>query len=168
MLGTKLYWISGDWPGRLALAARPRGGEWLSDELRAWRKLGIDLVVSLLTASEERDLELGKEAKEVASEYMGYITFPIADRQVPSSEIEFTRFLEKLDQALSLGKNVVVHCRQGIGRAGMVLVCLLIMKGLSPGAAIEQLTMVRGAPIPETSQQRDWIERFAVSIAGSK
>ncbi len=35
MLGTTLYWVRGPWPGKLALAARPRGGEWLDDEIAA-------------------------------------------------------------------------------------------------------------------------------------
>ena len=43
-----LYWIVGPWRGRLAIAARPRGGDWLDDELSGWRQAGIDVVVSLL------------------------------------------------------------------------------------------------------------------------
>jgi len=46
---------SGFWPGRLGIAARPRGGDWLIDELRSWRKAGVHVVVSLLTPDEERD-----------------------------------------------------------------------------------------------------------------
>ena len=33
-MGTKLYWVDGPWLGKLALAARPRGGDWLCDELK--------------------------------------------------------------------------------------------------------------------------------------
>ena len=38
---TKLYWISGPWAGKLAIAARPRGGDWLEDEIRDWKNGGI-------------------------------------------------------------------------------------------------------------------------------
>ena len=34
-----LFWITGPWRGRLAIATRPRGGEWLGDEIRGWRRL---------------------------------------------------------------------------------------------------------------------------------
>jgi len=27
---TELHWVDGPWPGRLAVAARPRGGDWLA------------------------------------------------------------------------------------------------------------------------------------------
>ncbi len=55
---TKLYWIDGPWRGKLAIAARPRGGDWIADEIASWRGSGVDVIVSLLTAEEERDLEL--------------------------------------------------------------------------------------------------------------
>jgi len=60
---TKLYWIKGPWPGKLALAARPRGGDWLEDEIAAWRDAGINAIVSLLTAEEEQELDLGRKAQ---------------------------------------------------------------------------------------------------------
>jgi hypothetical protein len=44
--GTDLYWVGGPWSGKLALAARPRAGEWLHDELANWRREGVDMVFS--------------------------------------------------------------------------------------------------------------------------
>ena len=41
---TAPYWIDGPWPGRLAIVPRPRGGDWLEDEVRAWRQVGLDNV----------------------------------------------------------------------------------------------------------------------------
>ena len=49
---TKLYWIEGPWPGRLAILPRPRGGEWLEDEVQLWQQSGLDVVLSLLTHEE--------------------------------------------------------------------------------------------------------------------
>ena len=51
---TELYWVDGPWLGKLALAARPRGGDWLEDEMANWRRAGIDTVLSLLTPEEEQ------------------------------------------------------------------------------------------------------------------
>ena len=59
-MGTELHWVPGPWPGRLALAARPRGGDWLEDEMAAWKQSGVDTVFSLLTAAEEHDLDIAK------------------------------------------------------------------------------------------------------------
>src|SRR5215472_3508891 len=53
-----LFWIPGPWRGRLAVATRPRGGDWLEDELRSWREAGVDLSVSLLEPDEAAQLDL--------------------------------------------------------------------------------------------------------------
>jgi protein-tyrosine phosphatase len=167
-MSTKLYWAEGPWPGRLALAARPRGGDWLEDEMAAWRRAGVDTVISLLTPEEEQELDLKGEAREVKQEGMRFLSLPIPDRDVPRAESDVRAAVEKLDADLSSGKNVVIHCRQGIGRSGLVAACLLITKGLSSGAAIESLTAARGTEIPETVDQRRWIDRYAASLAGTK
>jgi len=57
----ELYWVEAPWQGRLAIAPRPRGGDWLEDEVRAWRQSGVEVVVSLLTDSEIAEFDLGRE-----------------------------------------------------------------------------------------------------------
>jgi len=58
---TDIFWIGGLAKGRLGVAPRPRGGEWLDDELRAWQAAGVDCVISALTPGEETELELTRE-----------------------------------------------------------------------------------------------------------
>jgi hypothetical protein len=36
---------------------------------------------------------------------------------------------------------------------------------MDPKSAIEQLSVARGTPIPETPERRRWIERYADSFA---
>lgn len=158
---TKLYWLDGPWPGKLALAARPRGGEWLADNVADWKRAGINAVLSLLTGEEERDLDLGNEAKEARQHGLEFSSFPIPDRQVPKSEAKLAEALEKVFSSLLTGKNVVVHCRQGVGRSGLVAACLLVKGGMSPGAAVEAVSEARGIAVPETEEQRDWIDHYA-------
>lgn len=158
---TGLYWVDGPWPGKLAIAARPRGGDWLEDDVSNWKRAGINSVLSLLTSEEESDLDLREEAVEVRKLGLEFFSFPIADRQVPRSEAKLGEALERLNRTLSAGKNVVVHCRQGVGRSGLVAACVLIKTGMSPGAAVDAVSAARGVAIPETPEQRDWIERYA-------
>lgn len=165
---TQLYRVDGPWPGKLYVAARPRGGDWLQDEVASWRRTGIDTVLSLLTPEEEKDLHLSDEAGEVKVGGIEFMSFPIPDRQVPSSEAKLAASLEEVDADLSHGKNVVIHCRQGIGRSGLVAACLLVKKGLDPSTAVETLSVARGIPVPETAEQRQWIDRYAAVLASSK
>jgi protein-tyrosine phosphatase len=161
---TELHWVDGPWPGRLALAARPRGGDWLAEEIERWKRDGVHTVCSLLTKEEERDLEMSEEEHESRACGLNFFSYPIPDRQVPASEAELSEHLQALDHELSEGRNVVLHCRQGIGRTGLVAACLLVTKGLSSSAAVELLSVARGIPVPETDEQRRWIDHFAESL----
>jgi protein-tyrosine phosphatase len=119
------------------------------------------MVVSLLTADEEADLDLKMESTVAADWGMRFLSFPIVDRQVPESEGGLAAALARVDRELASGKNVVLHCRQGIGRTGLVAACLLLTKGLDPKAAVQRLSSARGLAVPETTEQREWIDRFA-------
>lgn len=164
MRGTKLHWVDGPWPGKLALAARPRGGEWLEDEITGWQREGVHTVFSLLTPEEERDLDITQEAVAVGAHGMKFLSYPIPDRQVPDSEANLAKALEKLEAELAAGKNVVLHCRQGIGRTGLVAACLLLTKGIDQVTAITRLSAARGTSIPETPEQRHWIDSYAATF----
>jgi protein-tyrosine phosphatase len=131
------------------------------DEITGWLRSGVNVIVSLLTCEEERDLDLANEAAEARAHGMTFVSFPIHDRQVPGSESGLSKALEKLDRELAAGKNVVVHCRQGVGRAGLVGACLLLTKGIDPETSIRRLSAARGASVPETPEQRRWIDRYA-------
>jgi hypothetical protein len=160
-MGTPLHWTDGPWTGRLALAARPRGGDWLEDELSVWHRAGIDAVASMLTPEEERDLDLQQEGSLTRALGMDFVSLPIPDRETPPSEAAALATIEELNRKLSKGRNNVIHCRQGVGRAGMIAACLLIANGIPVGRAIESLSAVRGIEIPETPEQCKWIDHFA-------
>jgi protein-tyrosine phosphatase len=164
-MSTRLYWLDESWPGKLALSARPRGGDWLQDEIADWKRSGIDVVLSLLEKTEEKEMDLEKEAEAARAQGLEFSPLPIPDRQAPKSEAQLTTSLDQIAKALKNGKNVLVHCRQGVGRTGLVATCLLIRKGMSPGAALEKVTAARGVEVPETKEQRDWIDHYAPAFA---
>lgn len=162
---TKLYWVSGPWKGRLALAARPRGGDWLENDIADWKRADIQSILSLLTTEENQELNLRDEGREVQRQGLVFSSFPIPDLQVPRSEAKLAAVLDNVSGNLSAGKNVLIHCRQGIGRTGLVAACLLVKSGMSPGAAVDAVSAARGMSVPETPEQRDWIERYAPAFA---
>lgn len=166
-MNPKLYWIDGPWPGRLAISARPRGGDWLEDEISGWRRAGVDAVVSLLTPHENKDLQLSEESKLAQSNGLTFLSLPIEDRSVPSNWEDASRAIGKATEMLQRGKNVAVHCRQGIGRSGILAAALLIKSGRTPGDALTQISGVRGLAVPETPEQMAWIQEFSLREAPS-
>lgn len=163
-MATKLYWIDAVRPGRLAISARPRGGDWLPDEMRDWKASGIGTVLSLLTPAEERELNLEEERREAKKTGLRFFSLPIPDLQVPSSPSEVAAVLDELDVALLSGEGAVIHCRQGVGRSGMIAASFLVLKGNAPESAVRIVKQARGVSTPETAEQRRWIDQFAASL----
>jgi protein-tyrosine phosphatase len=153
-----VYWIEGPWPGRLAIVPRPRGGDWLEDEIQAWRQAGLDRVVSLLTPDEVADLDLSKEAVWCQAHAIQFLSFPIPDRSVPASRHAVLALVQQLEQALAAGERIAVHCRQGIGRSPLLAACLLVAAGEEPDTALQQISAARGCAVPETVEQQEWVK----------
>jgi len=86
-----IYSIKEAAPNRIAIVARPRGGDWLCDELSALSREGIDVLVSMLTEEETNDLGLHRESGECEAAAIKFINLPIPDRSVPSDRDGFLR-----------------------------------------------------------------------------
>jgi len=166
MSPSEVYWIPGPWRGRLGIVPRPRGGDWLADEIRAWRVSGLNVVASLLTPGEAAELDLQDEGAVARAEGVQLHVFPIPDLGVPRSRAEFSRLVSQLEQALRDGKNVAIHCRQGIGRSSLLAASLLVSAGEDPNQAFQRIAEIRGRPVPETPEQREWVSQMA-AVRGS-
>ena len=121
------------------------------------------MVVSLLEKEEAAQLELSQEGPAVESNNIRFISFPIPDRSVPASTSDALSLFRTLGGELEEGKNVGLHCRQSVGRAGMVAAGLLVTSGMGADAAIDVVSAARGQAIPETPEQLHWIRRLPSS-----
>lgn len=160
-MDVKLGWIAGAAPGRLAVLPRPRGGDWLDDEIASLRIAGVDVLVSLLTPAEAAELDLVREAEFCRGRGLDFLSFPIEDRGVPSCDREFDRLVRTLTDRIDAGRSLAIHCRMGIGRSAVVAAALLVRRGLSADAAFERIAAARGLAVPDTDEQRGWVARFA-------
>jgi predicted protein tyrosine phosphatase len=159
-MNADLFSIPGPWHGRLAIAARPRGGDWLEDEAKAWRRAGVDVVVSLLEKDEAAELELSAEGNAADANGIRFMSFPIPDRGVPTATRDALSLLGGVRAMLEQGRNVAVHCRQGVGRSGLVAAGLLVASGMGTQQAMNTVSTARGQTIPETASQLEWIKRL--------
>ena len=156
-----LYSVQGLPAGKISIMARPRGGDWLFDEVKAIHGAGVDVVVSCLTPEEEMEFDLREEAECCDQQGITYLAFPIRDRGVPPFSATTLGFLERLHIHLSEGKHIALHCRQGLGRAILMAASLLVLTDFPPDQAFDLLSHVRGCPVPETEEQRAWVAAFS-------
>jgi len=140
---------------------RPRGGDWLEDELKALAKQDVDVLVSLLTADEVADLELQDEERLCGDCGLRFISFPIPDMGVPYSMPDTSQVVDLILEELCAGKAVAVHCRMGIGRSSLIAACLLTSQGIGMDEAFTMISRTRGFSVPDTEAQREWVEGFA-------
>jgi protein-tyrosine phosphatase len=160
MASSEIFWIDGNPPSGLAIVLRPRGGDWLEDELLRMKRAGITTLVSLLEAEEALELGLGEEGMLATTVGLTFLQHPIPDRHTPPNSAGFRLFVKTLAERLQAGERIGVHCRGSIGRASITAACTLVHLGLNPEKALASIEAARGCTIPDTPEQRDWILRY--------
>ena len=156
----EVHWIDRTGKGLLGLMPRPRGGDWLGDELKALATSGVNVLVSLLTADEVAELELQDEERLCGDCGLRFISFPIPDRGLPFSTAEAGRTIDLILEELWAGKAVAVHCRMGIGRSSLIAACLLKSQGIGVDEAFAMISRARDFSVPDTEEQREWASGF--------
>jgi protein-tyrosine phosphatase len=156
------YWINLEGI-RLGIMPRPRGNDWLPDDLRLLRQAGVDVIVSALAASEVEELGLSAEAQECTQSGLIFIPFPIEDRSLPTDQAKFNSLVDQLLQYSKNAKAIVVHCRAGIGRSSLIAACVLAKMGIPPEVAFRAIEAARGCPVPDTPEQRQWVVGYSDS-----
>jgi protein-tyrosine phosphatase len=108
---------------------------------------------------EEFNLEREQEYCQCAG--ISFHSLPVADRSVPISAKDAQKLIGQLASELNEGENVMVHCRQGIGRSGLIAIAVLIQSGQKVDAAITFVSVARGRPVPETEHQLEWVRSIS-------
>jgi protein-tyrosine phosphatase len=157
------YWLTLPTPAKLAIVPRPRGGDWLDDEVRNLRRDGVDVLVSLLTPEEEDELALTGEAAACAATGIAFRNFPIPDRQFPASSQAFRAFIAELGALRLQDRNIGAHCRAGIGRSSLLLASLLCTEGYPVDDAFDLISAARQLRVPDTAEQVEWVRKFSSS-----
>lgn len=153
----RIYWIPGLTHGKLGMMARPRGHDWLEDEINHLRFHQVDTLVSLLERSEIIELGLQNEENLCQDYQINFIPFPIQDRGLPIHGNHFIDLAKKLGHRLTEGKNVTIHCRMGIGRTSLLCAAILVSLGHNPFGIFELLSEVRTLEVPDTDEQKNWL-----------
>jgi protein-tyrosine phosphatase len=153
-----VYWIETRTPGRLAILRRPASRNALPAAIVDWLSAGIDTVVCLLADAEAKDLGLEGEAAGCREAGLAFITFPIEDFGVPASTARIVPVLQRIVAALRQGCSVGIHCNQSVGRSGLLASCVLVVLDFEPVEAFHVISKSRGTTVPETTEQRRWVE----------
>jgi protein-tyrosine phosphatase len=160
-----------DLPGRIGLTFAPGKkqrdaltGAWdrdLETDLCALRdKFQTNLLVSLIEEHEFLELQIPSLRKELTAHGMEVLWFPIRDQSVPASIECFSNAVQYIVTILREGKTVVIHCKGGLGRTGLVAAAVLVaITELKPEEAISTVRQARPGAV-ENSEQEEYISIF--------
>jgi len=132
------YWVlldkflAGENPVRFTVEATHQRLDALLDA-------GFDTYIDLTQADElPAYLTLLEEKGQAKNRLINYHHFPILDRGLPTHP-QMIAILNTLDDALSNGHKVYLHCWGGVGRTGTTVGCYLVRHGMTGQQAIDQI-----------------------------
>jgi len=139
-------------------------GGWARDlaaDLDAIKRWGARMVITLVEPSELTLLKVPELGAEVQRREMRWLHLPIPDYHPPTAAFERSWEVEGrvVRQLLRQGDDVLVHCKGGLGRAGMIAARLLVELGVPATEAIAQVRAARGRGAIETTAQQAIVER---------
>lgn len=137
------------------------GAAWardLTSDVEVIRQWGASVVVTLIERHEFGLLRVEGLPQAVEAAGLKWLWWPIADVSVPDARFDQAWSEEgaRLCERVRGGERVLVHCRGGLGRAGMIAARILVELGEDPATAIERVRAVRPGAI-ETSEQEAWV-----------
>ena len=143
----QLTWITDD----LAVGHAPMSYA----DLDGISKQGIDAIVNL--CAEYCDLH---EIEEKTGFEVYYL--PIPDENAPNMD-DIEKALNWLDEAIHMGKKILVHCRFGIGRTGTFVTAYLVKKGCSLKVARKK--MKHSCSAPSSYGQWRFLRKYAKKVS---
>jgi protein-tyrosine phosphatase len=159
-------------PGRLGMTFAPGmwagsvRGRWERDLATDMRELEeeheADILVSLMENHEYHGYQISELSEQDSIGKIEILRFAIKDMGVPreAESEKFEAFVQDIVQRLKQGKNIVVHCRGGLGRTGTLAACVLVALGRhSAEEAIDAVREARKGTI-QTREQEDFVRLF--------
>lgn len=130
----------------------------LTDDLRVIRNWGASTVVTLIEDHEFEFLQVSQLGEAVRHLDMDWIHLPIRDVDIPDQRFEqgWKRYGLEIHDRIQTGHKILIHCRAGIGRTGLVAARILVERGYFPGEAIRRVREVRRGAI-ETQAQENYV-----------
>ena len=143
--------------GRLGVCQMPGLDDDLEGDLLVIQQWSPAMVLTMTEQHELDEIGVADLGARVRSMGCEWEHLPIVDFGGPgkSSASRWPGLSVRLHDILSNGGGVLLHCRGGRGRSGMIAMRLMVEAGETPDDALQRLRAVRRGAV-ETEEQRVW------------
>jgi len=144
------------WLDKGRLAGTPRPGLFidLDYDLKALKRVGVDVLVSLTTKPIDQ--------QELTKFDIQGIWFPIVDMSVPTIN-GAKELCQKVQALLDSGHAIAMHCKAGLGRTGTMLAAQSIWQGHSAFDALEAARKIEPRWV-QSEEQVAFLSEFAQAL----
>lgn len=125
------------------------------NEIQAW---GAATVITLIESHEFELLSVTELGRKVEEQGMNWEHMPVTDVSIPDQRFygQWRSRGAELRGLCDRGERILVHCRGGLGRAGIIAAQLLVESGIPPNLAIKRVREARPGAI-ETNEQENYV-----------
>lgn len=145
----KIFSYNGYTTGKISICRQPLTVEEF-DKVKTW---GADVIVTMTKVEE---FVVNNFIEKISNCCRSWLHLPVNDFDIPSENIDLE--IKKLLNYLDLNKRILIHCKGGQGRSGMIATRLLVEQGEDPIAAIRKIRQLRPFAI-ETKKQLNWASK---------
>ena len=130
----------------------------IQETLEIFKNHTVDVVLSLTETSELKSLGCDNLIKEIKLNNFVWFHFPIIDFNIPTknSLLKLNLLLSDLERFLKEEKNIIIHCKAGLGRTGTIASLLLAKLGISTKDAVQYIRKYRPGSI-DTDEQKNFV-----------
>jgi protein-tyrosine phosphatase len=134
-------------------------------DFKRLKSFKISAIVCCLNDAELQYLGAPWKVYSEKAKYYGLEVFrlPIIEGSCPESITDVDNLMEKMMAIAKEGRNILCHCRGGVGRAGLIACCYLLKCGYTKKYS-EAIKIVRAQRSPqaiETRKQEDFIANYS-------
>lgn len=150
-------------PGMSTFSTLDLYDDRIDNDLQSIKNWGASVIVTLLEIRELAMLGIADLPGKALAMNLLWLHLPIKNMGLPDSVFEESwkwagpRLLELLRE----GQRVLIHCKEGVGRSGIVAARLLIESGVDPATAMKIVRKARPGSLMLNSH-----EEYCNSLAG--
>lgn len=142
-------------PGKLAGCAAPGVSVPIDHDLGSLARIGITQLVTLT------ETDLDQEA--LRRHRLTNIHLSVFSREAPSIG-QTHMLLVRMQKSIEAGEVLAVHCKAGLGRAGVILAAWLIKEGgLTAETSMARLRLIEPGFI-QSKEQEDFLHRYEADL----